>query len=104
MAEMHELFRALGSPAREAMVEHLSVGPATASQLREVTGLSKAAVSQHLDVLETAGLVRRERVGRASVCTLQADPLGELADWLTDRWAYWTAANARADSARRRFS
>lgn len=88
MAEVYELFRALGSPAREAMVERLTDGPATASELGAEVGLSKAAVTRHLDVLEDAGLIRRERSGRTVVCTLQAAPLTELAEWLTDRWMF----------------
>ncbi len=88
MAESYELFRALGDPSREAMVEQLGFGPATVGELGAGLGLSKAAVSKHVKVLIEVGLISTQKIGRTTVCTLEPEPLSALADWLTDRWAY----------------
>lgn len=89
MAEVYELFRALGDPTRETMVERLTYGPLTVAQLSEGLELSRPAITKHLNVLEDAGIIEREKVGRHVECRLMPAPLTELADWLTDRWVPW---------------
>ncbi|MDP3968420.1 MAG: metalloregulator ArsR/SmtB family transcription factor [Nocardioides sp.] len=65
-----ELFGALASPVRAAIVHRLDDGPATVSELCEVLALSQPLVSQHLRVLREAGLVSGERVGRTTAYSL----------------------------------
>ena len=63
-----EVFRALGDPTRRDLVERLSGGPATVSQLARPLDMSLSAVVQHLAVLESCGVVRSEKVGRTRTC------------------------------------
>lgn len=78
-------FQALADPTRRALVERLVRGPASVSQLAEPLAMTMSAVLQHLQVLEAAGLVRSEKVGR--VRSFQARPAGiRLAEaWLHDQ-------------------
>ena len=69
-----ELFRALGDPTRRELVERLSGGPATVSQLAQPLDMSLSAVVQHLAILESCGVVRSEKVGRIRTCRLE--PMG----------------------------
>lgn len=90
MVEMPELFAALADPGREAMVRRLSMGSATVGELGEGLGLAKSTITKHLDVLESACVIARQREGRTVVCTLREAPLTQIADWLTDRWEFFT--------------
>jgi DNA-binding transcriptional ArsR family regulator len=88
-AEFDALFQALGDPTRRAIVERLSERPHSVSALAEPLGVTLTAVSQHLQVLEAAGLVRTEKLGR--VRTAQLDPKGlDLMDqWTRERRSIW---------------
>ena len=63
-----DVFRALGDPTRRDLVERLSGGPATVSQLAQPLEMSLSAVVQHLAVLESSGLVSSEKLGRVRTC------------------------------------
>src|SRR6202171_2372718 len=63
-AELDLMFQALADPTRRVMVERLSRGPTSVSELAQPLAMSLSAVVQHLQVLETSGLVRSEKVGR----------------------------------------
>jgi DNA-binding transcriptional ArsR family regulator len=78
-------FGALADPTRRAMVERLCAGPASVSELARPFDMTLAAVVQHVQVLEAAGLVRSQKVGR--VRTVQIDPAGlrSAEDWLAAR-------------------
>jgi DNA-binding transcriptional ArsR family regulator len=82
-------FAALGDPTRAAIVERLARGPATVSALAEPFAMSLPAVSKHLRVLESAGVVERRKRGRATVCSLRAAALREAATWLERRHRMW---------------
>ena len=73
--DLDRLFHALADPARRAMVERLSRGPAPVSELARPLPMSLPAAMQHLDVLITAGLVRSEKVGRVRTCTIEPQAL-----------------------------
>ena len=79
--------RALAEPTRRAMVERLSFGPATVSDLARPFDMTLAAVVQHLQVLEESGLVRSEKIGRVRTCALAPGGLDGLADWIAARRA-----------------
>src|ERR1700682_2535552 len=72
---LDRLFHALADPARRAMVERLSRGPAPVSELARPLPMSLPSVMQHLGVLEAAGLVRSEKLGRVRTCSIQTDTL-----------------------------
>jgi DNA-binding transcriptional ArsR family regulator len=78
-------FRALAEPTRRAIVERLSRGPVTVSDLAKPFEMTLAAVVQHLEVLEESGLIRSEKVGRVRTCRIEPDGLNTLADWIAER-------------------
>ena len=77
--------RALAEPTRRRIVERLSRGPASVSQLAEPFAMSLAAVVQHLQVLEESGLVRSQKIGRVRTCRIEPGGLKPLADWVAER-------------------
>lgn len=83
------MFQALADPGRRLMVERLSKGPASVSQLAEPLDMSLSAVVQHLQVLEASGLVRTEKVGRVRTCTIEPKALGLAEKWIADRRTQW---------------
>ena len=83
------VFHALGDSTRRAMVERMSDGPVTVSQLAKPTGLTLAAVVQHLQVLERSGLVRTEKLGRVRTCRMEPSGLSVLEQWVADRKSSW---------------
>jgi len=80
--EVDRVFHALGDATRRAMMERLSSGPMSVSRLAEPFEMSLAAVIQHLQVLEEAGLVRTEKVGRVRSCRIDAAGLDAAQQWL----------------------
>src|SRR5437016_13260758 len=69
--DLDRLFHALADPARRAIVERLSRGPAPVSELARPLPMSLPAVMQHLGVLEAAGLVRSAKIGRVRTCAIE---------------------------------
>jgi DNA-binding transcriptional ArsR family regulator len=87
--ELDTTFAALADPTRRAILERLSVGEATVTELAEPFPITVQAVSKHLRVLERAGLVERGRAAQRRPSRLRAAPLRDAADWLQDyRW-FW---------------
>ena len=78
-------FQALSDATRRRMVERLSAGPVSVSQLAEPLPMSMSAVMQHLKILEAAGLVRSEKVGRVRTCRVEPEALTAAERWLNDR-------------------
>jgi DNA-binding transcriptional ArsR family regulator len=83
------IFHALGDPTRRAMMEKLSHGTMSVSQLAEPFAISLAAVVQHLQVLEESGLVQTEKVGRVRSCRIEPVGLDVLDQWIRDRRSIW---------------
>jgi DNA-binding transcriptional ArsR family regulator len=83
------VFQALADPSRRGMVERLSRGPASVSELARPLAMSLPAVLQHLQVLESSGLVRTEKVGRTRTCTIEPAALTVAEQWLGRRRALW---------------
>lgn len=71
------------------MVERLSRGPASVSDLAEPLPMSLPAVVQHLQVLETSGLVRSEKVGRVRTCSIEPGALRPVERWIVARRTSW---------------
>jgi DNA-binding transcriptional ArsR family regulator len=88
-ASLDRVFHALTDPSRRAMIERLSLGPATVSELAEPLDMSLAAVMQHLRTLEESGVVQSEKVGRVRTCRLEAAGLSNAEQWIQDRRALW---------------
>jgi DNA-binding transcriptional ArsR family regulator len=81
---------ALADPTRRAIVERLSRGEATVSELARPLPISLPAVLKHLGILERAGLMRSHKVGRVKHCRLEPRALAPLASWIDARSAVWT--------------
>ncbi len=82
-------FHALADPARRTMVGRLTLGPASVSELAAPLAMSLSAVVQHLAVLEEAGLVRSEKIGRVRTCRIEGARLRAAEDWLVRRRVEW---------------
>jgi DNA-binding transcriptional ArsR family regulator len=87
--EFDRVFHALADPSRRSMVERLVRGPASVSELAEPLAMSLAAVVQHLSVLEEAGIVASQKVGRVRTCRLEAAGLRRAEDWLVGQRSEW---------------
>jgi DNA-binding transcriptional ArsR family regulator len=89
VAELDRVFQALADPSRRLMVERLSLGPASVSELARPLAMSLAAVVQHVQVLEACGLVRSRKIGRTRTCTINSAPLRSAEGWIAERRSLW---------------
>ncbi|MFN4296005.1 MAG: ArsR/SmtB family transcription factor [Brevundimonas sp.] len=89
--ELNGVFHALSDPTRRGMLADLAVGERTVSQLAAPYPISLAAASKHIRTLETAGLIRREVLGRVHLCRLDPGPLADAHQWLGVYERFWTA-------------
>jgi DNA-binding transcriptional ArsR family regulator len=88
-AAIDAIFHALGVPARRAMVERLSLGPASVTELGKPLAISLPAVVQHLGVLVASGLVRTKKSGRVRICRIEPAALRTAEDWMAKRRSNW---------------
>lgn len=106
------LFRAIADPTRRAMLRELAAGPRTVGELAAPYDITLAGASKHIQMLERAGLIRREVQGRVHTCSLDARPLHAGAEWLRHYERFWNrkldaleallkADDAKAAAARR---
>jgi DNA-binding transcriptional ArsR family regulator len=89
--DVDRLFHALADPSRRSIVERLSRGPASVSELAEPLPMSLPAVVQHLRVLEGSGLVRSEKAGRVRTCRMDPAALRPVERWVGERRATWAS-------------
>jgi len=83
------VFAALADPTRRAMIERLSSGVCSVSDLGEPFDVSAPAISKHLKVLEKAGLIVRVKEGRVTYCRLTQAPFSAATRWLDKHRAFW---------------
>jgi DNA-binding transcriptional ArsR family regulator len=83
------MFQALADPNRRQMVQRLCEGPASVSELAQPLQMTLSAVVQHLAVLEGAGLVRTQKIGRVRTCQLDTQALRAAERWISERRALW---------------
>ena len=95
---LNEIFGALADPTRRAILARLALGETSVGELAEPFEMSLPAVSKHLGVLETAGLVQREKQGRVRRCQLDGRPLEAAATWIEHYRQFW---ETRLDSLAR---
>jgi DNA-binding transcriptional ArsR family regulator len=88
-APLDRAFQALADPTRRVMVERLSRGPASVSELARPLVMSLPAVMQHLAVLESSGLVQSEKTGRVRTCRINPTALAEAERWIAGRRIEW---------------
>jgi DNA-binding transcriptional ArsR family regulator len=82
-------FLALADPTRRAILNALSRGPASVSDLARPHEMSLPGVMKHLRVLEEAGLLSQHKTGRVRQCRLTAQPLRQASDWLAQYEIFW---------------
>jgi DNA-binding transcriptional ArsR family regulator len=83
--DLDRVFQALTDPGRRLMVERLSQGPASVSELARPLDISLAAVVQHVQVLEACGLIRSSKLGRTRTCSINPAALRSAEGWIADR-------------------
>jgi DNA-binding transcriptional ArsR family regulator len=83
------IFHALADPSRRLIVERLSRGPASVSELAQPLPMTLPAVVQHLQVLEGSGLVCSEKVGRVRTCRIEPVALRPVERWIGERRSSW---------------
>ena len=86
---LDRVFQALADPSRRAIVDRLSRGDASVSELARPLAMSLAAVVQHVQLLEASGLIRTLKTGRVRNCQLDRDVLSQAETWLSQRRALW---------------
>jgi len=86
---MDRILHALADPSRRVIVERLSNGPASVSELARPLPMSLPAVIQHVQVLEASGLVRSKKVGRVRTCRMEPAALRPVERWIGARRSSW---------------
>jgi DNA-binding transcriptional ArsR family regulator len=87
--QLDVVYAALAHPVRRTLLEHLRPGGAKVTDLAAPFPMSLAAVSKHIRVLESAGLIRRTIRGREHELVLEPSPLMSAADWLDSYRSFW---------------
>ncbi|WP_448006579.1 ArsR/SmtB family transcription factor [Agromyces bauzanensis] len=87
--ELSLVFHALADPTRRAILSRLHSGPTTVGELAEPFAMSRPAISQHLRVLERAGLIERTTTAQWRTCTLRTAPLDEASEWVERHRGEW---------------
>jgi DNA-binding transcriptional ArsR family regulator len=87
--QIDKLFHALCDPTRRSILDALVERPASVSKLAEPLGITLTAVIQHLEILEDAGLVHTEKLGRVRVCRLEPGGFGALEQWIRKHRTAW---------------
>lgn len=87
--DIDRLFHALGDPTRRAILDRLTGGPASVSQLAAPLGVTVTAVAQHLQILEAVQLVRTEKHGRVRSCRIEPAGFRALEDWIRAHRTQW---------------
>jgi DNA-binding transcriptional ArsR family regulator len=94
-------FSALADPTRRAILARLTEGEATVTQLAEPFSISVQAVSQHLKVLERAGLITRGRTAQLRPSRLHAEPMRDAVQWLDTYRRFWEGSFDRMEARMR---
>ena len=86
---LDSVFGALSDPTRRAILARLARGECSVSTLGAPFAVTAPAISKHLRVLETSGLIVRRKAGRVRYCRLRTDPLRHAGDWIQQQRAFW---------------
>lgn len=96
--QLDRVFAALADPTRRAILARLTAGEATVNELVALSALSQPTVSNHLKVLERAGLVSRGRTAQFRPVRLNPAPLAGAALWLGNYRGFWEESLDRLDA------
>jgi DNA-binding transcriptional ArsR family regulator len=95
--ELDRAFLALADPTRRAILARLARGEAGVLELGEPFSISQPAVTKHLKVLESAGLISRRQLAQRRLSRLEPDRLKQVSEWLGSYREYWEASFSRLD-------
>ncbi|MBX9948514.1 MAG: metalloregulator ArsR/SmtB family transcription factor [Candidatus Obscuribacterales bacterium] len=95
--QLSATFAALADPTRRAILERLSTGESSVTELAEPFEMSLPAITKHLKVLERAGLISRSRDAQWRPCRLEARPLQQAADWVEQYRRFWEDSMERLE-------
>ena len=98
MDQLDAVFGALADPTRRAILARLAEGDRTVGELKAPFRVSQPAISRHLKVLESAGLISRNRRATARLSHLEVEPLREATEWLARYRAFWEERYERLDA------
>ena len=96
-AVVDDVFYALSNSTRRKVLERLSVGPATVSELAAPFDMKLPSFVQHLSVLEQSRLVKSKKRGRVRTYEIAPERFKVAEDWLTERRRLWEARFDRFD-------
>jgi DNA-binding transcriptional ArsR family regulator len=97
--QLSAVFAALADPTRRALLQRLTESDASVAELAEPFEMSQPAISKHLKVLETAGLISRSRVATSRYSHLEAEPLKEATEYMERYKRFWNSTFDRLDTA-----
>jgi DNA-binding transcriptional ArsR family regulator len=97
-AQLDAVFGALADSTRRAILARLAEGEANVAELAAPLPISQPAVSKHLKVLESAGLITRTSRATARLSHLRAEPLRQATDWLGNYRHFWDESYRRLDA------
>lgn len=87
--DLDRVFEALANAHRREIIYVLGLQPYSIHHLAKLRGLSLPAIHKHIKILESAGMVKRRKIGRTNFLTLDRESLRSLQDWLGQYHAYW---------------
>jgi DNA-binding transcriptional ArsR family regulator len=88
--QLDRVFGALSDPTRRAILERLTLGETPVTELAAPFSSSLPAISKHLRVLEGAGLIFRQSVGRQRICRINPAAMEDAAEWVNHYRSFWT--------------
>jgi DNA-binding transcriptional ArsR family regulator len=97
--DLSAVFSALADPTRRAILHRLTAGDASVAELADPFSMSQPAISKHLKVLETAGLISRSRQATSRFSHLEAAPLREATEYMENYRRFWTQSFDKLDAA-----
>ncbi|MGO1545223.1 MAG: ArsR/SmtB family transcription factor [Gulosibacter sp.] len=98
---LSRIFFALADPTRRAVLDQLSTGPASVNDIAKPFAMSRPAISQHLRVLEEAGLIERTRTGQFRPCVLRPEGLTDAEQWIEQHRSRWQSRFDQLDDVLR---
>lgn len=98
MSDLDRTFQALSDATRRAIVMRLGSGPASVGELAQPHDMALPSFLKHIGVLEEAGLIRTEKIGRVRTCRLDTARLGEIRSWLDAQREIWEHRTDRLQS------
>ena len=88
-APLDDVLKAIADPVRRGILARLKEGPAQIGEIAEPFEMSFAGAAKHVNVLANANLVKKTKVGRTQICSLNPEPLTAIQTWFDEYSAVW---------------